>query len=288
MVMGMEIVVGILAIVVVLGLIYLVVQRLKPSEDRPAARREEGRPAVGPVVTLDIDTSEPDNPIVQRLVRDAAAQYFATHADAKKVEVRDRTGRELDVVTRERVEEEAPSATLPEHLYEPRARRHAPGPGGGADQGPGAVAHFDTSADAAPHRTLAELFDLPEAVHAKLQKPNDPVDLCRAILEAAGLEVRVDGDVLVSGDEALVVVDTTIGSPVRPDDLSQAFLRFQETKARSGVVVSPGLMYPEELKRRQAMAPNLLHAGPEGIQRMADAVALGANPLRFVTGPPVG
>ena len=35
------------------------------------------------------------------------------------------------------------------------------------------------------------------------------------------------------------------------------------------------------------LAPQVLHAGPDGIQRMADAVSLGADPLRFAVAIPV-
>jgi hypothetical protein len=43
-------------------------------------------------------------------------------------------------------------------------------------------------------------------------------------------------------------------------------------------------MYAHEISRRHALAPALLHAGPDGIQRMADAAAMGADPLDFVVG----
>ena len=35
------------------------------------------------------------------------------------------------------------------------------------------------------------------------------------------------------------------------------------------------------------LAPQVLHAGPDGIQRMADALSLGADPLRFAVAIPV-
>jgi hypothetical protein len=43
----------------------------------------------------------------------------------------------------------------------------------------------------------------------------------------------------------------------------------------------------EDVHRREMLAPHVLHAGPDGIQRMADAVAVGADPLRFAVAPAV-
>jgi hypothetical protein len=69
---------------------------------------------------------------------------------------------------------------------------------------------------------------------------------------------------------------------VGAEDLNAAFLRFQRSGAKRGVMVTAGRLYAHESRRREALAPNLKHTGPKGIQRMADAVAMGANPLDFV------
>jgi hypothetical protein len=40
-----------------------------------------------------------------------------------------------------------------------------------------------------------------------------------------------------------------------------------------------------DVRRREFLDPALLHSGPEGIQRMADAVSLGGNPMSFAAAP---
>ena len=40
-----------------------------------------------------------------------------------------------------------------------------------------------------------------------------------------------------------------------------------------------------ETRRREMLDPALLHAGLEGFQRMADAVAVGADPIDFAAAP---
>ncbi|MDP8928380.1 MAG: hypothetical protein M3O70_07335 [Actinomycetota bacterium] len=120
-------------------------------------------------------------------------------------------------------------------------------------------------------------------MHAHLLLPDDPVDIVRAILEAAELPVEVHGNVILSGDEAVIVVSEPGGSP--SEALTPAFLRFQKSGASRGVVITHSYLAGRDIERRQALAPNLRYTGLSAIQRMADAVALGANPLRFATEP---
>lgn len=48
-----------------------------------------------------------------------------------------------------------------------------------------------------------------------------------------------------------------------------------------------GRMDPADLGRREFLAPELRHVGARAIQRMADAVSIGADPLAFASAPPV-
>ncbi|HVL80840.1 MAG TPA: hypothetical protein VM840_04520 [Actinomycetota bacterium] len=279
----MEIVIGIVLLLVVLAVVAVVVSRNKPGPRPEAPETEETDVRIRDgraTVRLDVTAGDPDSPVVQRLVHDAAVQVFTAHADVQDVEVQGASGTTLGTVSRTVMD--SPETSMPAGIADPRVgtRRTEPTggtPGGGpADLQPG---------DEPGARTLAERFDLPESVRSRLRSPDDVRDLVRALLEAAGLDFTVTNDVYKVGREAIVVVQSELGRVVSDEELNNAFLRFQSSGAGRGVVVTPGLMYPQDLRRRWAMAPNLRHAGPEGIQRMADAVALGANPIRYATGP---
>ncbi len=49
-------------------------------------------------------------------------------------------------------------------------------------------------------------------------------------------------------------------------------------------MVTVGLLDPSDLRRREILAPNVHHVAHDGVQRMADAVAVGADPLAFALG----
>lgn len=244
------------------------------------------------IVPLDIPGADREHPAVIRLVDDAANRVFSAAAEGpaeveiEEVEVQNRDGMTLG--TRRR---EAPrQISLPDHLAEPRARkRHAPEiPSEMADSA-GEVAPRPAPPDpthvTAPERDLADRFELPDSVRSRMRDPSDLVDLLSAILETAGLEPQVDKDVLKVGDQAVVVIRSRIGQTIDPGALNTAYTHFKESGARRGVVVTPGSMSHQDVRRRQAFDPNLLHAGPDGIQRMADAAAVGANPIDFAATP---
>jgi hypothetical protein len=217
---------------------------------------------------------------------DAAAQALRSHPDLEHVEVTTRSGKLLRRV--ERHVTAGPGGVVPPELAEPhRPSTHAPDPSGhleGEREVSAALPHYAERAESGAHSTLADAFDLPQAVRARISDPDQAIGLVRAILEAGGVDVTVDGDVLRAGDQVVVVLPYALGKVVSSEDLNNAYMRFTQSRARRGVVVTPGLMSPVDLRRRHSMAPALLHAGPDGIQRMADAVALGADPLRFATG----
>jgi len=254
--------------------------------DRPPPRRVpwEPSPAVsGTRVVLDLPGADPEDPAVERLVQDAAGRALRADASVDHVEVIDRQGRLLG---RARRPSPLPEDTVPEQLHEPHVPRsrtpsvvphpapshpHA-GPGGlGADLSPSA-------------RPLADRLDLPLMVRAAIHDPDRPADVLRAILEVSGRDVQMEGDLLVTDDVAIVVVDAH-----RDADraLTHGYLRIQATSAPRGIVLRLGHVDPLVVRRREAAAPHVRHVTIDALQRMADAVAVGADPIAFVAAPPV-
>jgi hypothetical protein len=284
------------AVVAVLGL--LAVARLRtpspPVTDAPALLI--GRQAV---VVLDLDQADSSNPAVARMVEETAARVFASLPDAREVEVRARNGTVLGRSSRS-----IPSPhdiSIPTFLFEPHVVRH-PGPdlvahlgeeegeeesflqapsGTTPKAGPGIPGVITPSEPPPP---IAERFDLPQAVQAALRDSDDPLDLVRAILEAGGLSPVTEGDVLRVRELAVVVLGPK-ESVIQHDALNRAYRRLVASGAERGLVVAFAHLDTKEVWRRELLAPEILHTGVEGVQRMADAVALGADPLRFAVGP---
>lgn len=279
------VVIVVVALLVVVGLVLVTRRAMQSTSRRPTrpARRPVSATPAGPVttVTLDVATSDADSPSVERLVQEVSARTLARDAEVQEVVVVNRDGHELG-----RVQRTAPpprEVDIPPELHEPHATpRRTPGPVQRPRQ-PHPVMDLDTEDVSGPHRTLAERFDLPEAVTERLTHPDDPVALVRAILEAAGLPVTASGTLLRTGDDAILVVGAP-GQSVTGSMLSEAFLRYQSSGASNGVALCLGRVRASEARRRELLAPTFHYVGPEGIQRMADAVAAGADPLTFVTG----
>ncbi|MEX2556122.1 MAG: hypothetical protein WEB06_10860 [Actinomycetota bacterium] len=253
---------------------------------RTAAPGLEARPAARVTVVLDVGDAEPGSESVRRLVHEAASRARAGRPEITEIEVLGRTGKLLERVSSAPPEQHLvsfPSISL----LEPRARHRTPEPPGGLEDElhPTVIPRFEPRERPAPKRPLADSFDLPEPVQSRIRDRDDPIDIVRAILDAAGLRVEVAGDVVQSGDTAIVVLPHTHEYPA--DALNHAFLRFRESGALSGFVVSLGLMDPGDVRRRELLAPEFRHAGREAIQRMGDAVAVGSNPLAFAFGPAV-
>jgi hypothetical protein len=55
---------------------------------------------------------------------------------------------------------------------------------------------------------LSKWLDLPSDIRSKLGNPDDPVEIVRALLEAAGLPVQVRDEVVLSQSHAIVVLRT--------------------------------------------------------------------------------
>jgi hypothetical protein len=241
-------------------------------------------PQVGGVIVLDLDIDDPDDPTVQRLVRDAGRRALVTDPGLDTVEVRSRSGEVLAVIPRS--QPPGVEATLPDELRLPHtARRHAPDPvaPAGATKEPRAL---DPAGEVhVPDRPFADRFALPEAVRAAVRDADRPTDVLAAILEVAGRPVDRQGDVVVSGDTAIALVP-----PLRhgvEDALARAFMHIRDTEATRGIVIRLGYVDPVEIRRREAAAPDVRHVTADAIQRMADAVALGGDPIAFAIGPAV-
>lgn len=262
---------------------------------RPSAAPRTGSPLTVSAsrvaaVTLEIDDADPASPAVQRLIREMALGIFRTAPDARDVEVRTRAGTFLGRVSRETPPPR--ELTVSPWLHEPHVRRtHVPDVLGGlygSEPAPRPRDRHTPGELAPPHRPLVDQFDLPEAIRARIGDPDDPIDLVRAILGAAGVRCEIDGD-LIQGDESTLVILRASGDIVIGHEaLNHAYLRVVGSGAQRGLVIGLGFMDPREVKRREMLAPQVLHAGPDAIQRMADAVSLGADPFRFAVAIPVG
>lgn len=248
----------------------------RPAPSAPgrgaSATPTPGGPLPGPeaTVTLDIAATDADDPSVERLVQEAARRTLRSSPDVEEVVVENRDGVHLATVPRHR-RPLGPVATEPMEepdapVDEQKPKAPAPDPG-------------EVPFEPPPRGSLADRFQLPPSVHARLRDPDSPVDLVRAILEAAELPAEVEDNVITSGSDVVVVLgeDFRGGSDARTD----AFLKFQSSGASQGLVVSFGHLGRKEVERREALAPNLRYVGAGAVQRMADAAAVGGDPLKF-------
>jgi hypothetical protein len=265
-----------------------------PASSTPPHADMPGIPVREAVVRLDVEGGDPDAPEVQRLVREVAARTFASMPDLEDLVVRGRSGRLLGSSQRPH------PAPIPPGGLDPLL---APFPSPSFPRGPRPSEHVEVASLMDPRvappqlkqvfedttrpkrQPLADLLDLPSGVRDRLGDPDDAVEIVRALVEAAGLPVQVQDDVLLSQGQAIVVLRSRFGEPVTPPMLNHAYRRFIQSGASRGVVLSPGFMQFLDVRRREFLDPALLHSGPEGIQRMADAVALGGNPMNFAAGP---
>ena len=279
----MEVLVAVVIAVVLLGIV-AAVWRARPFEraPRPAVPPRQQPRITAPVTTLvlDVHGGDPDSPSVQRLARSVALPVFERSADVEEVLVKDRDDALVARIARpEPPPEPTEKGAVPFDLqlhprsYEPAHEGVVPPPDGSTDD-PGRATRF------------ADRFDLPPSVTGPLRDPDDPVEVVRAILDAAGLVATVSGSSVLTDDLLLIVVPGTRGVVTR-EDLTHAYLRFDSGRAPRGVAICLGYVDPDELRRRELLAPTLGHVGQDAIQRMADAVALGADPLTFLEGPPV-
>jgi hypothetical protein len=250
----------------------------------PRKRGTWDEPQVGGVIVLDLDIDDPEDPTVQRLVHEAGRRALVTDPELEAVEVRSRSGLVLAVVRRS--QPLGAEATIPDQLRQPHApRRHAPDPVAptGATRD---ARHLDPVGDVhVPDRPFADRFVLTDEVRAAVRDPERPIDLVAAILQVAGRPVERQGDVVVSGDTAVAIVPHLAHG--MEDAMTRAFMHIRDTAAERGVVIRLGYVDPDEVRRREGAAPDVRHVTADAIQRMADAVALGGDPIAFAIGPAV-
>ena len=264
------------------------------SSRRSAAPRTGSRLTVDVshvvAVTIEVDEADPASPAVRRLVHETALGIFRTAPDAREVVVQTPAGTTLGRVSRETPMPR--ELTVSPALHEPHVRRtHVPDVLGGlygSEPPPSPDRDRHTPRELAPpHRSLIDQFDLPEIVRAGIGDPDDPIDLVRAILDAARVPCEIDGDLIRIDESALMILRASGDVVIGHQTLNHAYLRIVRSGAQRGLVIALGFMDPREIKRREMLAPQVLHAGPDGIQRMADAVSLGADPLDFAVAIPV-
>jgi hypothetical protein len=265
------------AVIVVLAVVlWRRVQGPTPTPRRSAW--EEDGPS-GERVVLDLADADPKDPAVERLVNEAGLAVLAREPALDEVEVVARDGAPLGRVRRP--DPLRADVTIPAELREPHApRRH--GPSAVPQHDPG---HPRTVAEPAPEvrsAPLADRLDLHPSVRARIDDPSRASEVVRAILEASGREVTADGDLLVCGDVAIAIVDPRGDAE---QALNHGFLRIQSTDATRGLLLRLGYVDPALTRRREAAAPHVRHVGTDALQRMADAAAAGADPIRFAGGP---
>jgi hypothetical protein len=74
---------------------------------------------------------------------------------------------------------------------------------------------------------VAERFDLLPTVRKQLHDPDDPVDLVRAILQAAGMDPSVEGELIRVGDRCVVVLQGPGAGAIGREILYRAYLLMQ-------------------------------------------------------------
>lgn len=247
---------------------------------RAVEAREEAEPPRRTVTIVLAVDGDPGAPHIARLVREAAERVFASEPDVQEVVVESSAGTILARVRRGAARE----LRMPVDVREPRVRvRSANEP---SPQRPSVLPRF-VAPEPAALSPLADAFELSDRVRAKIHDPTSLADIVRAILVSAGHAVRVAGDVLVTDTTAICVIEGPVGRPLVPDLLNHAYLRFRTTGLLHGIVVHVGIVDAEDVRRREMLAPELRHVGRDGIQRMADAAAAGADPLAFAVAPAV-
>lgn len=177
-----------------------------------------------------------------------------------------------------------PETSISRSLYEPHLGRPRPPVLVGHRAIDPVEASRIVAAHPSPHRPMASQFNLPDVVLRRLRSPDDANALVEALLEASGLDVHRRGDVLLVSDRAVVVVDAPVGEPIDEAEMTAAYLHFRRSGASVGILVTPGLVSAAEAHRREAADPTFLHAGLDGIRRMAEAVAAGEDPINAAPG----
>lgn len=251
------------------------------------AGRAQPVPVTPSAATIVLDVGEIDatSEGARRLAKEAAHRARLGSKEIGDVTVVTRAGSLLGFFPA--TDAHLPRAPYPLQLVEPHTRHSGgePRPGLEGELHPTVIPGFQERAYREVKRPLIESFELPDVVLKEIRRPDDPLDIVRAILSAAGVRTTEEGDLIRSGDQVFVILPAPVGHALLPDALNHAYWRFRNSGAARGVVIGLGFMDPIEVRRRESLAPELRHSGPEAIQRMADAVSVGADPLAFAAGP---
>lgn len=248
-------------------------------------------------ITLDIEADDAGDERVQRMVADAALRMFRVMPSLQEIEVRDSRGYVLGHRTRSG--RQLPERTMSVNLFEPHTVRRPsspsrwndlPAPGVSERPGPmGAmVGRLLHKVPGTEPRALAERFDLSEGIRARITDPDDMADVIGAILEEGRHEVRRDQGMLRVADAIVYLIRTPPGATVTAGALTRAYTAFRASGAPHGYAVALGHVDPVDIRRRELLAPEFVHLGADAVQRMADAAALGADPLRWARAPAIG
>jgi hypothetical protein len=252
-----------------------------PSETSPEPWKETA--AAGERIVLDLEVDDPSHPSVQRLVFAAARQALDAAPALRSVEVVDRNGTVLGTV--ERDQPLPRELEVPATLHEPHAKRSRGPRAVPQESGQTPQMEHEEGPVGIPPRTWADRFDLPPAARRGVTDGERPADVIRAILAAGGVEAEAHGNVVRTGDTAIVVIpDVRDGAA---EAINRAYLQYKESDAHHGILVRLGYVAPDVIRRHDQATPDVRHISAEGVQRMADAVAVGADPLAFALGPAV-
>lgn len=236
-------------------------------------------------VELDVVEGASPPEALERLARTVALDALAeADASVRAVLVVDRLGRTVLRVGRS---DPLPPVRDTERAA-PAEHVHAPSPV--PDRGPGRPRPAATSAGGRPGVTdpptgrhaLADRLTLPSSVRTVLRSPESPADVVRALLEASGRSVEARGDLVVADAFAIAIAD------VRDDAeraLARAHLRLAGSGAPRGLIVVLGFADPAHVRRRELANPRVRHVDLDALQRMADAVAVGLDPIAFAAPP---
>lgn len=283
-------------VVVLVGVAGVIAALLASSRRRPTAEVAEPAPE-RIAITLEIEAEDVEDPRVKRLVADAASRMFRMVPSLRQVEVRDKRGKVLDRPMRsggDPLRVDPP----PVGLVEPHTVRRPRSPSESGER-LGDVAAMRSAATGAlaggwlrdvpepEPRVLADRFDLADEIRERITDPDDAVALIAAILERSADGVRIEGGRLWVGDAIVFVIRTPPGASVTAGALARTFASFRASGASLGYVVVFGHMDPIDVRRRELLAPGFVHLGSDAVQRMADAAALGGDPLRSARGPAI-
>jgi hypothetical protein len=240
----------------------------------------------GDVVRLAVEVTDGDREAITSLARRVAQDLLDAAPGLDRVTVVDRVGREVARVPRGAAAT-GPASDAVRASPTPRARVPSPvRPADGATEprrtGAGTDEVRDGGSPTSSSRPFAERFTLPPAVIAACRDPSIPAEVVRAILSAAGRPTERRGDLVLSGPVAVAIAD------VRDDAqsaLSRAYLRLTASGAPDGLVLVLGFVDPEVVRRRDRLAERVRYVDVDAVQRMADAVAAGLDPIAFAAPP---